>query len=124
LLPSVDFTGRRLNNAPDFSGNIGATYTWRMPGGSIALRADANYTSEFFFTPDNIGILGQDAFVKGNAFLTYTRDDGWHATAFVRNISNIVTKVSGNVNSPLLGAPARGSVSPPRTFGLEIGYRF
>lgn len=124
LLPSVDFTGRRLNNAPDFSGNLGATYTWRLPRGSVALRGEASYTSDFYFTPDNIGILGQGSFAKGNAFLTYTSNAGWHATAFVRNITDIVTKVSGNVNSPLLGAPARGSVSPPRTFGVEIGYRF
>lgn len=124
LLEEVDFGGQRLNNAPDFSGNAGATYTWQLPSGTMALRGTAEYTTKFFFSPDNIGILGQGGFVKGNAFLTYTSGAGWHVTAFVRNISDIDTKVSGVVNSPLLGSPARGGVAPPRTFGAEVGYKF
>lgn len=124
LLPTVDFSGHRLNNAPDFSGHAGATYTWELGRGSVALRGEAEFASRFYFTPDNVDMLSQHGFVKGNAFLTYTSSQGWHATAFVRNISDIDTKVSGNVNTPVLGSPARGAVAPPRTFGLELGYKF
>jgi iron complex outermembrane recepter protein len=124
LFASFDFAGKRLNNAPDFSGNIGATYTWELTKGSLALRGTAEYTTKFYFSPDNIDILGQNGFVKGDAFLTYTSVANWHVTGFVRNISNINTKVSGVVNSPLIGSPARGGVSPPRTFGVEVGYKF
>lgn len=120
----ANFSGRRLSNSPDFSGNIGATYTWSLPQGNLALRGEMNYTTKFYFSPDNIDILGQKGFVKENAFLTYTSNAGWHMTAFIRNIGNITTKVSGNVNSAVVGSPARGSVAPPRTYGMELGYKF
>ena len=45
-------------------------------------------------------------------------------SAFVKNITDITTKTSGVVNTPILGSPAQGAISPPRTFGLEAKYSF
>jgi iron complex outermembrane receptor protein len=42
----------------------------------------------------------------------------------VKNITDITTKTSGVVNTPILGSPAQGAVAPPRTFGLEARYTF
>lgn len=124
LLPSVDFSGNRLNNAPDFRAHLAGTYQWETTSGSIALRVEGDYSSEFYFSPANIGLLGQKSFAKANAFLTYTNNRGWHVTAYVRNLTDKATRTSGGINHPLTGNPAQGGYAPPRTFGLELGYKF
>lgn len=120
----IDFTGRRLNNAPKFSGHTAATYVIDMPKGSLSLRGELEFTSRIYFTPDNIAEISQAGYVKQNAFVTYDSNAGWHATAFVRNLSNKDSWTSGQVSTPLLGSPIHGAVAPPRTFGLEVGYKF
>jgi iron complex outermembrane receptor protein len=123
-LPEVDFGGRTLNNAPNFSGHSAATYTWSLPRGSLKFRTEIEFTTRSYFTPDNIDMLSQAGYVKGNLFLTYESKDRWSVTAFVRNISNKDTWVSGQVSTPILGSPAHGAVAAPRTFGGEIRYEF
>ena len=121
-LPSVDFSGRTLTNAPTVSGHAAATYTHEVTRGSLSARGELEFSSRVYFTPDNVDLLSQGSYAKGNIFLTYTSDEKWHATAFLRNLSDKTTRTSGNVNTPVLGSPARGSVAPPRTFGVEVGY--
>jgi len=120
----IDFSGRRLNNAPTFSGHTSATYVVDMPNGSLSLRGELEFTKRVYFTPDNVNEISQAGYVKQNAFVTYDSDANWHVTAFVRNLSNKDTWTSGQVSTPILGSPIHGAVAPPRTFGLEVGYKF
>ncbi|KRB91246.1 MULTISPECIES: TonB-dependent receptor [unclassified Sphingomonas] len=120
----IDFSGRKLNNAPTFSGHTAATYNWDMPNGNLSLRGELEFTTRVYFTPDNVEMISQSGYVKQNAFLTYTSNAGWHVTAYARNISNKDTWTSGQVSTPILGSPVHGAVSPPRTFGVEIGTKF
>jgi iron complex outermembrane receptor protein len=120
----VDFSGNKLNNAPDFSGHAAATYTLEMPHGSLALRGELEFTTRIYFTPDNADMISQSGYLKQNAFVTYTSNGGWHVTGFVRNLSNKDTWTSGQVSTPILGSPVHGAVAPPRTFGVEVGYKF
>lgn len=124
VLGEVDYGGRRLNNAPTFSGHAAATYSLPLPNGSLDLRGELEFTTRLYFTPDNVREISQAGYVKQNAFMTYNSNAGWHATAFARNISNKDTWTSGQVSTPVLGSPIHGAVAPPRTFGLEIGYKF
>ena len=119
-----NYSGKALDNAPDFTLTLAGQYKWNVPEGVLVLRAEGNYSSKFYFAPDNFAVLSQSAFAKGNAFLTYTNDKGWYVSAFVRNIANTFTKTSASVNSPLDGNTVQGAVAPPRTFGMELGYRF
>ena len=124
LLASVDFSGNRLNNAPDFATHLSGQYTWTLPRASLALKLEGEYTTKFFFTAANLPLEGQSAYAKADAFLTYRSVHDWYATAFVRNMTNKLTKVSALVQSPQLGNPVIGSLAPPRTFGIELGYKF
>lgn len=124
IVGNVDFSGRALNNSPKFSAHLSAEYTWQTARGSVVLKGDSEYSSKYFFSPDNVPLLGQLAYVRGNAFLTYRADRNWYVTAFVRNIGNIAQKVSAVVNTVLVGTPVQGSYAPPRTFGAELGYKF
>ncbi|ABQ70614.1 TonB-dependent receptor [Rhizorhabdus wittichii RW1] len=124
LLATVDFSGNHLNNAPEFQAYLAGTYTWALGDGEIAARVDGEYSTRYYFTPANLKLLSQKPFAKVNASLTYKAANNWQVTAFVKNITDIDTKTSGVVNTPILGTPAQGAVAPPRTFGLEARYSF
>jgi iron complex outermembrane receptor protein len=119
-----NYSGKTLDNAPDFTLTLAGQYKWNVREGVLVLRAEGNYSSRFYFAPDNFAVLSQSAFAKGNVFLTYTNDKGWYASAFVRNIANTFTKTSSAVSLTLDGNAVQGAVAPPRTFGMELGYRF
>jgi iron complex outermembrane recepter protein len=124
ITTNVDFSGNYLNNAPSFRAHFAPEYKWEAFRGSLALRAEADYTTRFYFTPGNYDLLSQGAFVKANAFLTFYSPSSWQATIFVRNIGNISTRLSGVVNSTIEGNPVQGAIAPPRTYGAELTYRF
>lgn len=124
LLPSIDFEGNRMNNAPDFRAFLAASYRWDFERGKIRLRAEGEYSSKFYFTPSNIPLAGQSAYSKANAFLTYASNAGWYSAAFVRNITDKTTLVAVTPVSELFGSPAVGTYAPPRTYGVEFGYTF
>lgn len=121
---NVDFSGNRLNDAPDFTAHIFVEKRWAAFTGKLALRGEGDYSSKFYFTPGNYALLSQHAFGKANAFLSYTDAKGWRVTAFVRNLTDKITKTSANVNAALNGAAIEGSIAPPRTYGIELGYKF
>jgi iron complex outermembrane receptor protein len=120
----VDFSGKRLNNAPDFTAHMFVEKRWPAFTGTIALRGEGDYSTKVYFTPGNYALLSQKAFGKADAFLSYTDDKGWRVTAFVRNLTDKITKTSANVNAALNGAAIEGSIAPPRTYGVEFAYKF
>lgn len=124
LAADVDFSGKRLNNAPDFRAHIDAAYRWDLADGNAVFKIEGDYSSKIYFSPINIDLIGQKAYAKGNAFATYTANAGWHVTAFVRNFTDKAVRTSAIVNTPLVGNPVQGSYAPPRTYGIEIGYKF
>lgn len=121
---AVDFSGKRLNNAPSASGLISAQYTVPFPAGSLLLRGETELTSRFFFSPANYDELSQSGYAKLNAFLTYTAQRGWSIGAFGRNLTNRKTKTSSQVQTVFLGTPITGSLAPPRTYGVTVGVKF
>ena len=121
---NVSFNGKRLNNAPDFTAHLSIEKTFPIFTGRLAIRGEGDYSSKFYFTPGNYDLLSQKAFAKANAFLSYRDDRGWSITGFVRNITDKITKTSANVNAALNGAAIEGSIAPPRTYGVELGFKF
>lgn len=120
----TNFGGNRLGNAPDFTARVSIEKRWPVAGGELALRGEGDYTSKVFFTPANIDPISQNAFAKANFFLSYRSDAGWSLTGFLRNATDKITKTAANVAATFYGSPIEGSVSPPRTFGVEAAYRF
>ncbi|WP_182911945.1 TonB-dependent receptor [Sphingomonas cavernae] len=121
---NVDFGGKRLNNAPTFAGLLSVEKAWPLGGGTLSVKAEGEYSSKFYFTPDNVDPLSQDAFFKSNLYLRFASTKGWTATAFVKNVGDKVTKTAANVTSPIFGAAVEGSVTAPRTYGITLGYSF
>lgn len=124
LLPTASFSGKALNNAPDYQATLGAQYSWYLGSGTLSARGEGDYSSKFYFGPGNEAELSQSAFVKGNLFITYKSDSLWELTAYVKNVANTTTKTSALVVSPLALNPVVGSLAPPRLFGLAASRRF
>jgi iron complex outermembrane receptor protein len=103
LIPVVDFSGNELNNAPDWRAHLGLSYRWNVRDGNVVLRGEGDYSSKFYFSAANIPLMGQSAFAKENGFLTYNISNGWYLTAFARNITGKVTRVSAEIFSPIIG---------------------
>jgi len=122
-LNTVNFEGNRLPNAPSFSAHVSAEYNFELPRGKLGLRGEVNYTSKFYLNPNNVYFQSQGAYAKGNAFLTYRDDKGWSVGAYVRNISNKITIITSNVANTF-GSVNSGTVSAPRTYGIEVTERF
>jgi iron complex outermembrane recepter protein len=124
LLPVVNFSGNRLNNAPTFQAYAAGTYTLQLGQGELAARVDGEYSTRYYFTSTNIPLLSQKAYAKVNASLTYKDPDNWQITGFIKNIGNQTTRTSGIVNSIIFGNPAQGAIAAPRIFGAEVRYIF
>jgi iron complex outermembrane recepter protein len=120
-----NLSGRQLTQAPELADNLGAQYQVPISQGEIILRGEANYVSRVFYTPFNNSAVSTPANVKANAFLTFkTNDQHWSSSLFVRNAFNKVTIANALIASSVIADPVIGTVSPPRTFGVTVGYRF
>jgi iron complex outermembrane recepter protein len=120
-----NLSGLQLTQAPELADNLGAQYQVPISQGEIILRGEANYVSRVFYTPFNNSAVSTPANVKANAFLTFkTNDQHWSSSLFVRNAFNKVTIANALIASSVIADPVIGTVSPPRTFGVTVGYRF
>ncbi len=124
LLGVIDLEGNDLTQSPSYTVNLNATYTVPLEGGELILRGESRFVDNIFFTQFNLDHVRQESYSLFNAFVTYERDNGFYATAFMRNIGNEDIVSAALVSSSLVGSPLVGSFEPPRTFGVTVGYRF
>ena len=114
---------QRLPNAPKFSFGAGFSYGIPIGPGKVVLDGDVAYQSKVYFTPFNIDVVSRPSNTKLNAFLTY-EGDNWSASIYGRNLTNKTTVANALIGSGLFGFAVNGTLDPPRTYGIEIGYRF
>ncbi len=124
-LGPIDLSGNELTQAPNYTINLGASYTIPSAIGDFTLRGEGRWVDRIWFTQFNLPHTSQPAYELFNAFLSWKSDTGgWRATAFVRNIANKRVVSAGFIGSSLVGSPLLGSFEPPRTYGLTIGLGF
>jgi iron complex outermembrane receptor protein len=114
-----DVAGRRLNNAPVWSGRGWAEWTrgaWRA--GTLSVLAEVLWQSTAFFTPFNDGIQRQSPYALVNVTGEFRPRRGpWTVSVYARNIGN-QDYVTGTFSSP---PPAIGGrPGPPRQIGVEM----
>ncbi len=120
-----DLEGFSLPQAPDFSINAGAQYTWYPSIGDITLRGELQSVSRTYFTSFENNLLSQKPYTKFDAFLNYRSTDGtWDAGIYVRNIGNLTTAGSIAAGPPSSNGEIYYVAAAPRTFGVRAGYRF
>jgi iron complex outermembrane receptor protein len=110
----------RVQNMPDWSANLGASYEIELGGGaSLTPEADLLYSGDYLLSASAPNFVQKDYF-KVDARLTYRTRDGLSLQAFVQNLTNEATL--GRITTGTLSA--QGTYSDPRTYGVRLGFRF
>jgi len=118
----LDAAGRRLNNAPAWSGGGSAVYEFATGrAGTASLRGDVSWQSRVFFTPVNDDIETQGAYGLVHLRAGFEpRSRRWELAVYVRNVSNR-GYITGTANIPL---PAiTGRPGEPRHWGAQFTLR-
>ena len=121
-----DLKGNNLANAPESSFRVGANYDVSLgDAGSLRLRTDVNWQDKVYFTEFNNQDAVQDSYAMWNASIAWTSaDEHWNATVWGRNLGDEDVIANNIVTAPLYGQVRVGSMMPPRTYGLTVGYDF
>ena len=106
--------------------SVGGTYNWDFATGTLTAGATHTYTAEKQTT-----IFAQPGYTAGDTNVTDFRllwrdiEDRYTLIGFVKNAFDEEGLDSSNVTTPS-ATGARQTVKPifPRTFGVEIQYRF
>ncbi|MEZ5572739.1 MAG: TonB-dependent receptor [Halioglobus sp.] len=118
--------GNSLPNAPEFSVNLGISYSWILPNAMELVAATAYYWQDDFYTRIfNSPNDEVDQWEVWNATLTLnSADDTWYAELWGRNLLNddyVTGQALGDQN---VGLATNQFLLEPRTYGIGVGYRF
>jgi iron complex outermembrane receptor protein len=117
-----DVAGRRLSNAPEWSGRLWLEWSRLLPRATrLLLRADTRWQSTAYFTPFNDDIQRQNPYALLDATAEYgPRTGPWSVGVFGRNLTD-ENYITGSFNSP---PPAIGGrPGDPRQVGLQFTLR-
>jgi len=119
-LGSQNLDGRSLPRAPEWKMNIFADYTWAVGDeGELTASASYNYSGKFFNDIHNT-FEGAD-YKTVNANIRYSADGGeWWVNLYARNITNEVY-ITSSLFTDTIGQVS--FYSPPRTIGLQLGFK-
>jgi iron complex outermembrane receptor protein len=122
LLPVVgDYTP---GNAPRWTANVMARYTFPIGSGHLALQADGNYLSRFWFNLSDLPVVEQTGFGIANLRVNYTPQSGkFEVGASVENLADKHYGVMGFDNTSINGL-AQIYPGMPRWFKVHANYKF
>jgi iron complex outermembrane receptor protein len=118
-----DAAGRRLNNAPEWSGGGSAVYEFATGrAGTASVRGDVSWQSRVFFTPVNDAIETQSAYGLLHLRAGFEpRSRRWQMAVYARNLGK-QEHITGTANVPL---PAfTGRPGEPRHWGAQLTIRY
>lgn len=115
-----------FQNAPKWTGYLGVTWRGDLAGGDLAITPSVSFRSSYnqFEFPNPT--LDEDGYALVDIAALWTSpNDRWTVGAFGRNLTDAQYRIGGY---NFLGAAFDDSVSafygPPRTFTVQLGYRF
>ncbi|MCX7284730.1 MAG: TonB-dependent receptor [Novosphingobium sp.] len=119
-----DLSGNATRMSPKWSLNLNPTYDIGMSnGGNVRLGTNFAYKSKQFHTEFNDDRMAQDGYIQLDANIMYRAPDGkFSANAWVRNITNELVYAGSFAVST--SRAIGGTLMPPRTYGLTLGYTF
>ena len=111
-------------NAPRWTANAMARYTFPFWNGHMALQVDGNYLSRFWFNLSDLPVVEQSAFGVANARVNYSpHGDKLDIGASVENLADKHYGVMGFDNTSINGL-AQVYPGMPRWFKVHVNYRF
>ncbi len=111
-------------NAPKWTGNAMAAYTFPVASGKMSLQVDGNYLTRFWFNLGNTPAVEQAAYGVANARINWTAPgDKLQVGASVENLANKHYGVMGFDNTSINGLAQRYP-GMPRWFKVHVNYKF
>jgi iron complex outermembrane receptor protein len=123
----VNVSGNYLDNAPPYTARVALDYTVPLPGtaGDLKFRAEDAYQGRVYFTEFNNADATQAGYGLINASAGWESSDRhWNATAWVRNAADKFAIANDIISAPLYANVRVGTLMPPRTYGITLGYKF
>ena len=119
-----DLSGNTLPRSPKFSLGAGLQYTHDLANyGRLTLRGEARYQSHIWFDQFNSEHVEEDNYTLLNAFLTFeSQDDRWRAQIYGRNLTDKLYRQNVIRATSIIGTLDLWSA--PRTYGIEVGFRY
>lgn len=122
---TLDIEGNRVPQAPSYTMSIGAQYEFETDIGDLTLRANYRRQGKTYFEIFNQETAAQTAYGVFDLNLGWdSRDGHWNGSLFARNIGNTFAANQSIILSNSLQAVVAGALIPPRTYGVQVGYRF
>jgi iron complex outermembrane receptor protein len=119
-----DFSGNRLNRAPEWQASLMAQYRVDLGDhGTVTPRIEWQYTSEIFHDPFNTQPSGSEPFHIVNLRVQYRPVEGpWGLMAFVDNVGDV--RYREHTFDPILPQDFPALISRPRIYGAKVFYEF
>ena len=119
----VDCSGRPTVNSPKWALNLGYERTFELTGDlNLVFGARGNIESSRFTNSNFRSAERQGSFAMADAYLTLESLAGWNITGFVNNITDEEVLARAGTR-PILDFPV-GTLRPPRTYGVRLGFSF
>ena len=122
----VNLSGNYLDNAPPYTARLGLAYDVPLgTAGQLLFKAEDAYQGRVYFTEFNNADATQPGYGMINASAGWeSADKHWTATAWVRNAADKFAIANNIISAPLYANVRVGTLMPPRTYGLTLGYQF
>lgn len=116
-----DYTGQQIVRSPKFSGTVGLSQTFDVPGGSLELATDYYYNSGFYYLPQNTDFNHENAYGVMGARISYLYEQ-WNLrmTVFGKNVLNEKYNYSRFTND----FGALDALAPPAVYGVRLNWDF
>ena len=130
-LGNQDLKGQTVPQSPRNKISLNGNYTFHLDAGDLNLSASWIWKDRTYDSIFNRPWYLAPAYSQVDMRASFTaKDNRYTVIAFVKNLTNV--NGYDNVGASLLGAPAAGlpaynqsiGLIPPRTYGLELQYRF
>lgn len=120
-LPAGRVADREMPMAPEWGLNGLIRYRWNAFGGTVAVQADATYSSTFNFYVLNPPATQEPSYTVANARVSYASDDRpWEIALSVKNLfDGEYRQYSNDISSLSIGLDA---YAPPRWVAVSFTY--
>ncbi len=119
----IDVSGNDLSASPDWSFNLSGQYTFPLHGlGTASVRLEYQRMGDQFYTPFNDPVTAQSSYDLVNARLILTSlDEHWQMSVFGHNLGD---EAYTNAIQDFAGTGVMQNITPPRTWGIDVSYRY
>lgn len=124
---AVNLSGNKLPYSPASKMKIGAQYTTALAntGWSVTSRVDYVWQDKYFAREFNTPNDAINAWGVMNLQMRFLSPDGkTHIKTYVKNVSNANNITSSIIEDALVGSYRNVRLLDPRTFGVQVEYKF